>query len=288
MKLKAILMMMTLSIIGCSDHKKVDDNHLSTAKISTKIIARIDDHEITDKQFHAYLKFKRLLLKNDDRRLKVIEKYVQREALADAIEKENYLDHDLIAVELNEFRKEMLISRYFEKFLKQAVTDQAVQNYYHTHISAYEAQKAHAAHILIRTHKTMSEPERLAKLTTAQEAYSKIRTGISFSTIANDYSEDKNSTKKGGDLGWIKKGSIDPQFSKTLFALKPEEVSLPVETAFGFHIVKLVEAPKTIRRPFEAVASEIRYQLRNEAKQAELNRLKKKLIITINKERGKK
>jgi len=276
MKLKALIILIILTLMACSDNKKADTNNQPIPETSSKIIARIDDHEITDKQFNAYLKFKRLSVKDNNRRLKILNNFVEREALADAIEKENYLDHDLIAVELNEFRKEMLISRYFEKFLKQTVTDQAVKNYYHTHISAYESQKAHAAHILIRTHKKMSEPERQAKRTIAQEAYAKIRSGENFSNIANNYSEDKLSAKKGGDLGWIKKGSIDPKFSKTLFELKAGEISLPVETSFGFHIIKMIESPKNIRRPLNAVAAEIRYELRNKAKQAELNRLKKK------------
>ncbi len=199
---------------------------------------------------------------------------MERKALASAIGKENLPDKDLVQAELNEFRKEMLISRYFEKFLREKVTDQAVQNYYNTHAAEYEERKAHGAHILIRTSKKMSEPERMAKQTTAHEAWSRVKAGKDFARVAKDYSEDRNSAKKGGDLGWLKQGSIDPLFSEVLFSSDLGTVHRPFETPFGFHIVKLLEPVKTVRRPFESVAGDIRYQLRNKAKQEEIRRLK--------------
>jgi peptidyl-prolyl cis-trans isomerase C len=83
------------------------------------------------------------------------------------------------------------------------------------------------------------------------------------------------SAQKGGDLGWLKEGSIDAKFSKILFGLEPAEISEPFETPFGFHIVKLADGPRIVKKPLEAVAGDIRYQLRNKAKQAELERLMK-------------
>ena len=254
-------LLLTVGLLGCGENSKSPE------------IANVDGKSITRAEFEAYLKFKRLPAKEENRRAKLLDQYVEREALALVISKEDLLDNDLIQAELNEFRKEMLISRYFEKFLKEKVTDEAVRNYYNTHAGDYEQRRAHAAHILIRTNKKMSEPERKVKLTIAQEAYSHIRSGKAFGEIAGKYSEDKISAKKGGDLGWLKEGSIDPVFSKTLFELEPEAVSEPFETPFGFHIVKLIEAPKVVKRPFRAVAGDIRYQLRNKAKKAEIKRL---------------
>jgi peptidyl-prolyl cis-trans isomerase C len=236
-------------------------------------LAVVNDKPITKAEFAAYLKFKRAPAGDEKRRKMLFDQYLERETLASAIEKAQLLDQELIAAELNEFRKEMLISRYFEKFLKDKVTEQAVQNYYNTHAADYEQRMAHGAHILIRMNKAMSETERKVKLTTAQEAYSKIRAGQDFGDIAKDYSEDKVSAKKGGDLGWLKEGSIDARFSKTLFALEPGAVSEPFETPFGFHVVKLIEGPKVVKRPLSAVAGDIRYQLRAKAKKAELERL---------------
>lgn len=246
---------------------------LSACGESGEKLAEVGDKTTTKQQFDSYLEFKRISTQDETRREKVLDEYLEREALAGVIEKEDLLDADLVAAELNEFRKEMIISRYFESFLKDKVTDTAVQNYYNTHAADYEESKVHAAHILIRTNSKMTETERKVKLTTAQEAYSKIMAGQDFEEIAKNYSEDTVSAKKGGDLGWLKQGSIDARFSKKLFEMEPGEISEPFETSFGFHIVKVLEGAKTVKRPFEAVSGDIRYQLRNEAKQAEMERL---------------
>lgn len=61
--------------------------------------------------------------------------------------------------------------------------------------------------------------------------------------------------------------------------LKEGEMSEPFETPFGYHIVKVLEAPQVVKRPFEAVAGNIRFQLRSQAKKAEMERLKDKIEI---------
>jgi peptidyl-prolyl cis-trans isomerase C len=262
-----IIVLLTFSLGAC---QKAEES---------QTLAKVNATSITVAEFEAYLKFKRLANGDENRRRILLDQYVERAALAAAIETEALLDNTLIQAELNEFHKEMLISRYFEKFFKETVTQQVVVNYYNTNAGDYEQRQVHAAHILIRANKKMDETERKVKLTTAQEAYSRIRAGQDFAEIARDYSEDRISAKKGGDLGWIKEGSIDPRFSRTLFELEPGAVAEPFETPFGFHVVKLIEGPQTVRRPLEAVAGDIRYQLRNKAKQAELERLVSKAKV---------
>jgi peptidyl-prolyl cis-trans isomerase C len=223
--------------------------------------------------FNAYLEFKHIRVRDEAHRQSLYAQYMEREKEADKIESEPLLDKKLINAELNEFRKEMLISRYFEKFLQEKVSEEAVHNYYAANAEKYQDRKVHVAHILVRIDKNMGEPERQAKLTTAQEVYSKLKTGADFSEIAKQYSEDAISSKKGGDLGWLREGAIDTRFSKTVFSMEPNQISEPFETAFGFHVVKLLEGPVVVKKPFEAVSGDIRYQLRNQAKDAELKRL---------------
>ncbi|MCP4352879.1 MAG: peptidylprolyl isomerase [Desulfobacterales bacterium] len=270
-------------VVENSHIQKTDsaENKPSTGSTDTPALAYVGERPVTEALFDAYLKFRRVPAQDEKRRKALLEQYIEREALASAIESENLLDKDLMQAELNEFRKEMLISRYFEKYLAEKVTDSAVQNYYSTHAEEYEELRAHAAHILIRTNRKMSEPERKAKLTTAHEALSRTRSGKDFAEVAKDYSEDRNSAKKGGDLGWIRQGSIDPKFSEILFSSEPGAVSDPFETQFGFHIIKLLEPVKTVKQPFESVAGDIRYQLRNRAKRAELERLVSGIKVEI-------
>ena len=157
----------------------------------------------------------------------------------------------------------------------------SIQNYYSTNKDQYTDTKVHVAHVLFRLKKGMTETERKVRLTTATEAWSKLKAGDDFEKIADDYSEDRISAKKGGDLGWLKKGSIDPKFSKRIFEMKSNEISEPFETSFGYHIVKIITEPKTVTKPFDAVKGDIRYLLRQQVKQAELDKLKAKIEINL-------
>ena len=263
--------------------------HLTTLLLTTALlsacgqqadtVAKVNGDNISKEQYDAFLKFKRISANEEQRNGDILDQYLEREALADVIEDEGKIDRAMTEAELNEFRKEMLISRYFEQYLADTVTDQAVQNYYASHADEYKENKIRAAHILVRTNSAMDEAARMAKRTAIQEAYSKIQAGEPFEKVAEAYSEDSLSAKKGGELGWLKEGAIAPEFSKAVFALKPGAVSEPFETSFGFHIVKALEGPTVTTRPFEAVSGNIRYQLRNEAKEAELKRLLGKVEI---------
>lgn len=240
---------------------------------SSNTIATVDGVDITAREFNNYLKFKRIPSADKARAAAALEQYLKRRALADVVSKQKLLDQGIIDAELADFRTQMLVSRYFDKYLDEKVTDQAVKNYYDSHPKQFQKKKVHVAHILIRTDRNMSEAERKAKLTTAEEVYSKLKAGADFAKVADKYSEDRISAKKGGDLGWLQQGAIDPRFSKTVFSMKPGEISEPFETAFGFHVVKLIDGPLVVKQPFKTVEGDIRYQLRNQAKQAELKRL---------------
>lgn len=243
-------------------------------------IAKVGDREVTKAAFKAHLQLKRIPEQDATRTEQVKQSYLQRLALVQAIEKTSELDSALIAAEVEDNKTQMQISRYFDKHLKNVVTDEAVRNYYASNAEQYQHESVSASHILVRVNTRMTENERAAKLTIANEAYSLLQSGKTFSEIAESHSEDTLSGKKGGDLGWLREGAVGPEFSKQLFTLKAGEYTKPFLTPLGFHIVKLVEGPQTIKRPLESVSGDIRYQLRGEAKQAETKRLLESIKIT--------
>ena len=238
-----------------------------------KTIANVGSKSIKQQEFNAYLKFNRVPVQDEKRVERMLEDYLQREAISQQAMESDFIDPDLVKVEIEEFRKEMLIGRYFENFLKDKVNDEAVRNYYNSNQDQFNVEKVRVSHILIRTNKSMSDIERQALLTKAREAHSKVTSGSEFEKIVEQYSEDKVSAKKGGDIGWIKKGAIDPVFSEKVFSMKKGDITEPFATTFGFHIVKLMDEPQVIKAPFEKVKGNIRYQLRQQAKQAEVERM---------------
>lgn len=237
-------------------------------------IASVNGKAVSQANFDAYLKFKRVPTQNPEWVNRELDEYLEREGLAGQIDAQQLLPAEQVEVEVNEFRKQMLISRYFEQFLRDRVNDEAVRNFYATNPEQFQAKKTHVAHILLRTNPGMSEAERQALLTKAQEVYSRANAQEDFAVLAKEYSEDQLSAQRGGDLGWLQEGAIDPAFSSKVFAMKAGELSEPLVTPFGFHVLKVLEGPQVIKQPFEAVSGDIRYRLRQEAKQAELERLK--------------
>ena len=236
-------------------------------------IAKVNGRNISDTEFNAFLQVKRIAAQDKDKKERVLGDYLQREALADFVAKSDALNQELVEAEVREFKKQLLISRYFEQLLKDKVNDQAIRNYYAANAEQFEVKQANASHILIRTNPAMSDTERQALLTKAQDIYGKLTAGESFEELAKEYSEDKVSAKKGGELGWLKEGSIDSLFSEKVFSMAEGSVAAPFATSFGFHIVRLNEAPKIIKVPFEKVKGDIRYQLRQQAKEAEMKRI---------------
>lgn len=223
--------------------------------------------------FEAYLKTKGVSLDDEVRYNRMLAEFQRREALANAAANSDLLDKALIEAEVEELRKELLIGRYFEKYLNDAVTDQGIQNFYSENIDNYKSRKVKVAHILFRVNARMDETERQAILTKALDAHSKVVSGSDFAEIAKEVSEDKVSAAKGGDLGWVNQGAISKAFSEKIFSMKADELSEPFLTDYGFHIVKVTEPPQEVTKPLEAIKGDIRYQLRNESKKAETQRL---------------
>jgi peptidyl-prolyl cis-trans isomerase C len=264
----AVLLILTgpSALTGCSDTK-------APATEANDVLAEVNGKVIHEKTFAAYLDHKRIA-KDDQKAVeRALNVYLEREGLAEVILQQKTLDSEKIQVEVNEFKKQMLTSRYFEQYLRDKVNEAAIRNFYASNPERFQSRKVHVAHVLIRTNPKMSQQERQALLTKAQEAYSKAVSSQDFELLAKQYSEDLMSAKKGGDLGWITEGSIDPAFTKAAFGIKAGDISQPVTTPFGFHIIKVLEAAQIVKQPFESVKGDIRFELRQQAKQAEMKRL---------------
>ncbi|WP_339344189.1 peptidylprolyl isomerase [uncultured Alcanivorax sp.] len=246
-------------VAGCSD--------------SDGIIAEVNGKPVYASEFQAYLELKRIPIDDEKKKARQKQDYLEREALASMIEQGDYVSKEMAKAEVNEFRKQMLISRHFETYLAEKVSDEAISNYYAANKNEFQSKQIRVAHILVRTNSAMSKEERQARLTKAREIYSKLRESGDFSELAAQYSEDTISAKQGGSLGWIKRGDIDPVFSERVFSMKAGDISEPFSTPFGYHIVQVEEDEKTVEEPFNKVKGDIRYRLRQAAKDAEMERL---------------
>lgn len=145
-----------------------------------------------------------------------------------------FMSPDHVVVDYLELKK----SSFFDQV---KVDDEDLQALYQKEI-ANLAEQRHAAHILIEVNAKTSDAQAKAK---AEEIQARLAKGEDFATLAKEFSQDPGSARNGGDLGFAGEGVYDPDFEKALYALKQDEVSTPVKTQFGWHLIKLlgVQAP---------------------------------------------
>ncbi|MGQ7814676.1 SurA N-terminal domain-containing protein [Metapseudomonas furukawaii] len=105
------------------------------------------------------------------------------------------------------------------------------------------AEQRHAAHILVEVSDKLNEEQAKAKIDQVKQRLEK---GEDFSALAKEFSDDSGSAADGGDLGFAGPGVYEPAFEESLYALKDGEVSAPVRTQYGWHLIKLlgVQAPE--------------------------------------------
>lgn len=132
-----------------------------------------------------------------------------------------------------------------------------------------QPEQVKVSHILIRAASPEQE-ERVRQTITLIRG--RLARGEKFADMARQYSEDPGSRDRGGDLDVVSKGTLVPEFEKVAFAMKPGEISEPVKTQFGYHIILLHEKKPARRATFEQVKPEIQQQLQQERQEGAFQR----------------
>jgi peptidyl-prolyl cis-trans isomerase SurA len=98
-------------------------------------------------------------------------------------------------------------------------------------------KQTHARHILVKTNEVVSDSDARTRLLLLKE---RIENSADFAELAKLHSDDL-SANRGGDLNWLNPGDTVPEFERTMDALKPNEVSGPVQSPFGWHLIQVLE-----------------------------------------------
>jgi parvulin-like peptidyl-prolyl isomerase len=148
-----------------------------------------------------------------------------------------------------------------------AITDDLLKKEFSEHPERYTVPElVHARHILVRLNPSATQPEQDAALKKAEGIYSRATAkGADFAQLAKETSEDETTKAQGGDLGGFQKGMMVPEFEQASFSLKVGEVSKPIKTAFGYHIIKVEEHTKSEAPVFDAIKDRVRYSVMSQA-----------------------
>ncbi len=140
-----------------------------------------------------------------------------------------------------------------------------VEEFYRDHPERFQKKKrVRARHILLRLPEGAPEAEERAAREKIEGLAARVARGEDFAALAKQYSEDPGSKDRGGDLGFFSEGLMAKPFEAAAFALAPGQVSAPVRTRFGWHLIRVeeVQPPETV--PFEKARLEIARELLEE------------------------
>jgi peptidyl-prolyl cis-trans isomerase C len=175
---------------------------------------------------------------------------------------------ELFARRLQYLEDRALNRVYFAERIAAAVTMEAIRAAYDDYVADYG--EVHVKHILLST-----EEDALA-------VKAELEAGAAFDTVAKAKSIDPSAQQNGGDLSWVPRGRTVKPFEDAAFALTtPGQLSDPVQTQFGWHIIRLEEARKGTPLPFEQQAAELQQQLLVESFDNTVASLKAGTEVTI-------
>jgi len=150
------------------------------------------------------------------------------------------------------------------------VTQEEIKAYYDEHLEEFHVpEQRRASHILLRVPKDANATVVEKKKKQLIEIKKRIEKGASFSELAKKYSDDKVSGQKGGDLGFFSKGMMVKPFEEKVFSMKKGEISDPVRTSFGWHLIKLEDIRAERTKPLK----EVKDQIAKKLKEKKVNKL---------------
>ncbi len=188
----------------------------------------------------------------------VLDQLIQQQVLAATLEE----TPRRVEISLDVERRTLMAGEVVQGIVDSAVTEEAARALYDESFSSTEpAMEFNAAHILVPT------------LEDAQAVLTRLDEGEEFADLATELSTDPGSGSRGGDLGWFGPGMMVAPFEEAVMSLEADETSAPVETQFGFHIIRLLETREQAAPAFEDVRGELETRLREEAIQASLSEL---------------
>ncbi len=254
------------------------------------VVLTVGDEKITAREFDSYIEGLPEQLRAQARgplKRQMADQIVRVKVLSNQARKEG-LDQDPATKARIAFQVENLLAgaAYTDLLKKAKVDDTAAHKYYEEHKNEWD--EVSARHILIKFKGSpvparegkpeLTEEQALAK---AQEIKKKLAAGEDFATLAKAESDDTGSGANGGDLGTFKRNSMVPEFEKTAFALPVGQVSEPIKTQFGYHLIKV---EKHDSPAFEGLRTQIEDRMKPEQARQTVELMAKNANVVMNDE----
>lgn len=209
-----------------------------------KVLAVVNGRNITEEDINLLLQGippqQASQFSSEEGKKRLLEELVSQELFyAEASDKKFYEEEDF-KKELENVKITMLKQYSMKKLLNTiTVTEEEMETYYNEHKEMFkQPESIRASHILVK------------ELDEANEILDKIKNGLSFEEAAKEYSQCP-SNSVGGDLNYFAKGQMVPEFEAAAYSMKKDEISDPVKTQFGYHLIKVTDKKSEEVKTFE-------------------------------------
>jgi len=181
-------------------------------------------------------------------------------AIATAAEEEGFLEKTENQVFVRISKNGMIAQKYINDRMNSiTVSDEELKNYYDQNPDQFDQSQVKVNHILVDNEET------------AKEIYQQLQGHPEkFAALAKEKSLHEASKDKGGDLGYLSRGQMSPEFDRVAFAMAKGEISEPVQTRLGWHVIYLEDKTEAGLAPFDEVKDQIRQRLEQQKKQEEI------------------
>lgn len=224
-----------------------------------KVLARVDGTPITEADMALAAEDPALSLpamEDAQKRDLIVGYLVDLKIGAKAAEAAKIGEGPDFARKLTYFRDKLLLDEYLDREVKQAVTPEAAKKLYEDTIKNLKPEpEVRARHILVET-----EDE-------AKKVLARVKGGEDFVKVAGELSKDPGSKTEGGDLGFFTQDRMVQPFAEAAFKLEPGQISEPVKSQFGWHVIKLDEKRMRPVPPFDEMKEQIDQYLTRKAQQ---------------------
>jgi peptidyl-prolyl cis-trans isomerase C len=245
-----------------------------SARAEDQVLARVDGRAITTADVDvvmASMAQQLAQVPDAQRRRIVVNRLVDMAVISAQAAKDGLEASDEFKRRMDSIRQQVLINEYVRVKVAQPITDEQLKKRYDEEVAKLTlGEEWHARHVLVKT-----KDEAVAIIADLDK-------GGDFAKIAEEKSQDPGSAKQGGDLGFFGAGDMVKPFEEAANALKPGEYTkTPIETQFGFHVIKLEEKRKQQPPAFDDVKEQLRQEVIGTAFSAKLEDLKKTAKIEI-------
>ncbi len=291
-KRKLLMNLVMLSALVAVLVPQIHADDQPTDSNDSRVIAEVGDEKILFGDLNNLIRMMppsyQAMFSNVEQMNQLLERQIDNMLFAQEARRLKVDEKPDVRYKLEEFTKGILTQALIEETVNKnvTVTEEEIEEYYKNNVSEFQVpEKIKVSHILIAFDSNAGKETKAEKKKQAEQILYKVKAGENFAELAQQYSDDTATKKRGGVLGFFSRGSKSTEIEEVAFNLKKDEVSDLVLTEKGYHIIKMLDrkegTTKSLEDSRKKIENKLTQQKKNEAIQRLLEDLKAKTKVVI-------